>query len=173
VTQPNASERATAHTRLAPAVCVAAWGGHRHTAPMAWRKSREDRVAQQAELARQDREHADRLSALSNQTPRVPRYCQRCEAKLKPTATKCHYCSSEDLGLSQPSCPLFSVAAPEGKCSRCGGASFRSADVSGMLAAGGLIAGGAVGATIGALAGSMSPNDLLLCVTCGARYRRG
>ena len=140
---------------------------------MPLRKSREQREAGRAELERQDREHAERLAAVSAQARRPPLFCQKCEAKLKPTATTCHYCGSQDLGPSQPSCPRFSEAAVDDACPRCHGTSFTGSDLTGPMAVGGFLVGGAVGAAIGATAGAMSPGDIILCVTCGARFRRG
>jgi Zn finger protein HypA/HybF involved in hydrogenase expression len=143
------------------------------TAGMALRKTKEQRDALRAELERQDREHSARLAAVSAQARRPALFCQQCEAKLKPEAATCHYCGSGDLGTSQPSCPRFSDVAVDGACPRCHGTSFKTVDVVGTMAAGGLLAGGTVGAAIGAMAGAMAPDDVILCVTCGARFRRG
>lgn len=136
-------------------------------------KSREQREAERADLERQDREYSARLADLSANVPRVTLYCQDCEGKLRPTATACHYCGSHNLGPDQPSCPRFSVATIDGACPRCHGTSFRAPGMVGTMTAAGFLAGGAVGAAIGAAAGAASPNDVILCVTCGARFRRG
>jgi hypothetical protein len=77
------------------------------------------------------------------------------------------------LGTSQLSCPRFSEVAVGGACPRCHGTSFSAPDVTGTLAIGGFLASGAVGAAVGAMAGAMSTSDIILCVTCGARFRRG
>jgi ribosomal protein L40E len=140
---------------------------------MALRKTREQREAERAEIERRDSEHAARLATISSQARRPALFCQQCEAKLRPDATACHYCGSRDLGTSQPSCPRFSEVAVDGACPKCHGTSFRAADVVGTMTAGGFLAGGTVGAAIGAMAGAMSPDDIILCVTCGARFRRG
>lgn len=140
---------------------------------MPLRKSREQREARQAEIDRQDQEAAARLAEVSARTPRLPLYCQQCEAKLKPAATACHYCGSTDLGPSQPSCPRFSDVTVNGRCPRCDGSSFKAPGVTGTMTAAGFLAGGIVGAAVGALAGAASIGDSILCVTCGARYRRG
>jgi Zn finger protein HypA/HybF involved in hydrogenase expression len=134
-------------------------------------KTREQREAEHAGLERRDREHAARLAAISAQATRPALFCQQCETKLKPDATACHYCGSRDLGTSQPSCPRFSEVAVDGACPRCHGTSFRVPDVTGTLATGGFLGGGSVGAAIGAMAGARSPDDIILCVTCGARFR--
>jgi ribosomal protein L40E len=126
-----------------------------------------------AELERQDREHATRLAAVSAQARRPPLFCQACEAKLKPTATACHYCGSKDLGPSQPSCPRFGEAAVGGKCPHCRGASVTAPEMTGAMAAGGFLVGGAAGVVIGAMAGAASPSYIIICVTCGARFRQG
>ena len=140
---------------------------------MPLRKTREQREAEGAEIERQDREHAARLAAVNAQALRPALFCQQCEAKLKPNAIACHYCGSRNLETSQPSCPRFSEVAVDGTCPKCHGAAFRVPGVTGTMAAGGFLAGGVVGAAIGAMAGAMSPNDIVICVTCGARFRRG
>jgi ribosomal protein L40E len=140
---------------------------------MPLRRSKEQRQARQAELERRDREHSARLAAVSAQAARAPLFCQRCEAKLKPDATTCHYCGSADLGLDQPSLPRFSVAAVDGHCPRCRGTSFTAPGLAAPMAAGGFLLGGAAGAVIGAAAGAASSGDLILCVTCGKRFHRG
>jgi len=136
------------------------------------RKTREQREAQRAELERQDREHASRLAAYSaTSVAKVALFCQQCEGKLKPTAIECHYCGSTDLGPSQPSCPRFSDVSVDGSCPRCHGKSFRTSDITGTATTVGFLAGGVLGAAVGAVAGAMSPNDVIICVTCGARFR--
>jgi hypothetical protein len=150
----------------------AAWAWQQ-TYGMPLRKTREQREAKRAELERKDREHAARLAAVSAEARRLPLFCQECEAKLKPTATACHYCGSRNLGPSQPSCPRFSEVAVDGACPKCHGTSFRAPGLTGAGAAAGFVVAGAVGAAVGAAAGAMSPGDITLCVTCGARFRRG
>jgi len=140
---------------------------------MPLRKTREQREAERAEIDRKDREHAVSLAAVSAQARRPALFCQQCEAKLKPQATTCHYCRSQDLGPSQPSCPRFSEVAVDGACPRCHGSSFKASDVVGTTAVSGFLAGGTLGAAIGAVAGAMSPDDIILCIICGARFRRG
>jgi ribosomal protein L40E len=141
---------------------------------MPLKKSKEQREAKRAELERQDREHAARLAAVSARATRPPLFCQACEAKLKPTATTCHYCGSNELGPSQPSCPRFSEATVDGRCPKCHGNLFTAPDLAAPLTVGGFMVGGAAAAAVGAVAAAaMSPSDLILCVTCGARFRRG
>ena len=113
------------------------------------------------------------MAAVSAQATRPPLFCQRCEAKLKPAATACHYCGSQDLGPDQPSLPRFSVAAPDGRCPRCHGASFTAPGLAAPMTAGGFYVGGAAGAMISAAAEVSSSEDIILCVTCGKRFRRG
>jgi ribosomal protein L40E len=141
---------------------------------MGLRKTREQRAALQWQVEAQDREHAARLAALNAAQPRSsPLFCQNCDAKLKPAAVRCHYCGSEDLSISQVSCPLFSQVAVGGRCPRCGGSSFTAADATGVLAAGGYVLGGVAGAVVGAAIGAATADTIVVCVTCGARYRRG
>lgn len=145
----------------------------KHTDAMPLRKTAEQRVARQAELERADCEHAARLARVSARARRQALFCQACEAKLKPDATTCHYCGSQDLGVSQPSCPRFSEVAVNGACPKCHGMSFRSAGATGPAAAAGFLIAGVVGAAIGAVTAAASEDDIILCVTCGARFRRG
>lgn len=140
---------------------------------MPLRRNKQLREARQAELERKDREHSARLAAVSAQAIQPPRFCQRCEAKLKPTAAACHYCGSQDLGPDQPSCPRFSQVAPDGRCPRCHGMSFTAPGLTSPLVAGGFLIGDAAGAVIGAAAGVTSSDYIILCVTCGKRFRRG
>ena len=140
---------------------------------MPLRKTREQRAAQRAEMEQQDRDHAARLAAVSAQPARPPLFCQDCEAKLKPTATSCRYCGSQNLGTSNPSCPPFSEVAPDGACPRCRGGSFAAPGLTGPITAGAFLAGGGLGAVIGAAAGATTANYLVICVTCGARFTRG
>jgi Zn finger protein HypA/HybF involved in hydrogenase expression len=88
-------------------------------------------------------------------------------------AVRCHYCGSEDLSVSQVSCPLFSQAAVDGHCPRCKGSSFTVPNATGVLAAGGYALGGVAGAVVGAAIGAATADTIVVCVTCGARYRRG
>jgi ribosomal protein L40E len=140
---------------------------------MPLRRNKHQREARKAELDRQDREHSARLAAVSAQDTRPPLFCQRCEAKLKPTATACHYCGSQDLGPAQPSCPRFSEVAGDGRCPRCRGMSFTVPGLAAPMASGGFLIGGTAGAVIGAAAGATSSDVIILCVTCGKRFRRG
>ena len=140
---------------------------------MPLRRNKDQREARQAELERQDREHSARLAAVSAPAARPPLFCQLCEAKLKPTATACHYCGSQDLGPDQPSCPRFSEVAVDGRCPRCHGMSFTAPGLAAPMAAGGFLIGDAAGAVIGAAAGATSTDYLILCVTCGKRFWRG
>jgi ribosomal protein L40E len=140
---------------------------------MPLRRNKDQREARKAELNRQDREHSARLAAVSAQATRPPLFCQRCEAKLKPTATACHYCGSQDLGPAQPSCPRFSEVAGDGRCPRCRGMSFTVPGLAAPLASGGFLIGGTAGAVIDAAAGATSSDVIILCVTCGKRFRRG
>jgi hypothetical protein len=103
-----------------------------------------------------------------------PLYCQSCDARLKPSASRCHYCGSRDLGPSRPSLPVFSdsavIADGVATCPNCRGTKFKTP--SGMVTgavAGFLLAGG-IGAAIGAAA---TPEEIVLCETCGARFRKG
>lgn len=137
-------------------------------------KSKEQREAERMEIEQRDREHAARLAALSApQPPKQALFCQGCDAKLKPAAIRCHYCGSEDLALRQASWPVFSEVAVNGACPRCHGMSFRTPASTGVLAAGGWLVGGVAGAAVGAAIGAATPSDIILCVTCGARFRRG
>jgi len=140
---------------------------------MPLRKSREQREAERAEMDERDRDHAARLAALNAAQLRPPLFCQACDARLKPAAVRCHYCGSEDLAVSQVSCPFFSEVAVDGACPRCHGRSFRTPEPASVLATGGLLAGGLAGAAAGAAIGAAASSDLVLCVTCGARFRRG
>lgn len=141
---------------------------------MQLRKSREQRDAERAEVDRQDREHAARLAALNDVARQVPMFCQGCRAKLRPNAIRCHYCGGTDLAHNDPSAPLFSEAAVGGACAKCGGHSFQSAGLGSSTAVGvGFLVAGAVGAAVGAAAASMGSDEYVLCITCGARYRRG
>jgi Zn finger protein HypA/HybF involved in hydrogenase expression len=143
---------------------------------MGLRKTREQRAALQVQVEAQDREHAARLAALNAAQPsqsRRPLFCQDCDAKLKPAAVRCHYCGSDDLSVSQVSCPLFSQVAVDGRCPRCGGSSFTAPTATGVLAAGGYVLGGVAGAVVGAAIGAATPVTIVVCVTCWARYRRG
>jgi hypothetical protein len=140
---------------------------------MQLRKSREQRDAERAEVDRQDREHAARLAALNDVTRQGPMFCQSCRAKLRPNAVRCHYCGGTDLARNDPSAPLFSQAAVGGACAKCGGRSFTAAGVgTGTAIEVGFLVAGVVGAAVGAAA-SMDSGEYVLCVTCGARYRRG
>jgi ribosomal protein L40E len=140
---------------------------------MPLRRNKHQREARKAELDRQDREHSARPATVSAQATRPPLFCQRCEAKLKPTATACHYCGSQDLGLDQPSCPRFSEVAGDGRCPRCRGMSFTVPGLAAPMSAGEFLIGGAAGAAIGAAAGAASSDVIIVCVTCGKRFRRG
>ena len=140
---------------------------------MGLRKTKGERAVAQLRVDAQDREHAARLAALNTAQPPRPLFCQNCDAKLKPAAVRCHYCGSEDLSVSQVSCPLFSQVAVGGRCPRCQGSSFTASDATGVLAAGGYVLGGVAGAVVGAAIGAAAANTVIVCVTCGARYRRG
>ena len=136
-------------------------------------KSKEQREARRAEIEQHDRAHAAQLAALNAARPWRPLFCQNCDAKLKPAAVRCHYCGGEDLAMSQISCPFFTEVAVNGACPRCRGMSFRTPSSTGALAAGGWVVGGVAGAAVGAAIGAATPSDLIICVTCGERYRRG
>jgi ribosomal protein L40E len=140
---------------------------------MPLRRNKDQREARQAELDRQDQEHSARLAAVSAQAARPPLFCQRCGAKLKPTAAACRYCGCQDLGPDQPSCPRFTEVAVDGRCPRCRGMSFTVPGLAAPMAAGGFLIGGEAGAVIGAVAGAPSSDVIILCVTCGKRFRRG
>jgi hypothetical protein len=45
--------------------------------------------------------------------------------------------------------------------------------MTGAMAASAFLVGGAAGAAVGAMAGAASSNEIVVCVTCGARFRRG
>ena len=79
----------------------------------------------------------------------------------------------QDLDPNQPSCPRFSEVAPDGRCPGCQGMSFTVPGLAAPMAAGGLLIGDAAGAVIGAAAGATSSDYIILCVTCGKRFRRG
>jgi ribosomal protein L40E len=157
---------------VASAAGLAYTGGAEQTAAMPLRKTREQRGAQRAEMEQHDREHAARLAAVSAEGARPPLFCQDCEAKLKPTATSCHYCGSQNLGASNPSCSLFSEVAPEGACPRCHGTSFTAPGLTGPMTVSGFLADGGL-AVLSAAAGATTANTLIICVTCGARFTRG
>ena len=139
---------------------------------MPLRKSKEQRAAHPAQRERQDREHSARLAAVSAQAGR-PLHCQRCEAKLKPDATTCHYCGSTDLGPDRPSLPGFSTVAMDGRCARCQGTSFTVPGLAALMATAGFLVSDTAGAVIGAAVGAASSSYVILCVTCGSGFRRG
>jgi hypothetical protein len=141
---------------------------------MRLRKTKEERAALQLQVEAQDRAHAARLAELNTPQPRSrPLFCQNCDAKLKAAALRCHYCGSEDLSVSQVSCPTFSQVAVDGHCPRCRGSSFTMPNSIGALAGGGYVLGGVAGAVLGAAVGAATADTVIVCVTCGARYRRG
>jgi hypothetical protein len=90
-------------------------------------------------MDQRDREHAARLAARNAAQLRPPLFCRACDARLRHAAVLCHYCGSEDLAVSQVSCPFFSEVAVNGACTRCHGTSFRTPGSAGVLAAGGLL----------------------------------
>ena len=140
---------------------------------MPLRRNKDQREARQTELERQDREHSARLATVSAEATRPPLFCQRCEAELKPTATACHCCGSQDLGPDHPPCPRFSEVAVDGRCPQCRGMSFTAPGLAAPMAAGGFLIGDAAGAVIGAAAGATSSDYIIQCVTCGKRFWRG
>lgn len=73
----------------------------------------------------------------------------------------------------EPSCPRFSEIAADGRCPRCRGTSFMVPGLAAPTATGEFLIGGAAGAVIGAAAGATSSDHIILCVTCGKRFRRG
>lgn len=140
---------------------------------MPFRKTKEQREAEHAELDRLDREHSARLAALNEAArPIPPLFCQPCGAALEPIAVRCHYCGSEDLALSQPPIPLFSEAVINGACPRCHGMSFSKQTSTGRFATRGLVLGGPAGAVVGAAIGAAMPSDFVSCDACGATFRR-
>src|SRR5262249_54840088 len=64
--------------------------------------------------------------------------------------------------------PLFSEAALDGACPKCGGRQFRSH--AGISALGGFLVAGVVGAVVAAAANS---NEGIECLTCGERFSKG
>jgi hypothetical protein len=52
-------------------------------------------------------------------------------------------------------------------------ASFTAPGLGTPMAAAGFLVAGAVGAVIGAAAGSAKSGEVILCVTCGKRFRQG
>lgn len=140
---------------------------------MPLRKNKEQCAARQAELERQDPEHSARLAAVSAQAARPPLYCQRCEAELKPDATTCHYCGSTDLRADRPSLPGFSTVAMDGRCPGCQGSSFTVPGLAAPMATAGFLVSDTAGAGIGAAVGAASSSYVIMCVTCGERFRRG
>lgn len=73
----------------------------------------------------------------------------------------------------QPPCPRFTEVAADGRCPLCRGMSFTVPGLAAPMAAGGFLIGGAAGAVIGAAAGATSSDVIIVCVTCGKRFRRG
>ena len=140
---------------------------------MPLRKTRERRAAHRAELERQDPEHPARLAAVSAQAARPPLYCQRCEAKLMPDATTCHYCGSADLRPGRPSLPGLSTVAMDGRCPHCQESSFTVPGLAAPMATAAFLASDTAEAVIGAASGAASSSYVILCVTCGERFRRG
>jgi hypothetical protein len=69
--------------------------------------------------------------------------------------------------------PIFSEVAElangEATCPRCHGTSFKNPSPA-DLAAGGFIVAGVIGVGVGVAA---TPTDVVICVTCGMRFRRG
>jgi hypothetical protein len=102
-----------------------------------------------------------------------PLYCQSCEGRLKGSATRCHYCGSERLGPSRASLPLFSAAAVVSNgiatCPKCKGTQFKTPGMGFGAVTGFMLAGG-IGAILGAAA---TPEEIVLCATCGARFKKG
>jgi hypothetical protein len=69
------------------------------------------------------------------------------------------------VSLDRPSYPLFTEAAPDGKCPHCHGSQFRRPAITDGGSAWLGLAGLAVSAA--------SARYLVDCVTCGKRFRRG
>ena len=68
--------------------------------------------------------------------------------------------------------PGFSAAAVDGQCLSCHGTSFTAPGVAAPMVAAGFLVGGAAGAVVGAAAGAVSPDYIILCVTCGKRFHQ-
>jgi ribosomal protein L40E len=142
------------------------------TSAMPLSKSKERRAAHRAELERQDPEHSAHLAAVSAQAARPPLYCQRCEAKLKADATTCRYCGSTDLRPDRPSPRGSSTVAMDGQCPSCQETSFTVPGLAAPMATAGFLVSDTAGAVIGAAVGAPSSSYVILCVTCGERFRR-
>src|SRR5437870_5392772 len=101
---------------------------------MSPRKSKEqrerERLEREALWLAEDNAVKEQVGYVAPTSQPTVRRCLNCHGRLKDSATRCHYCGSEDLADVVDSLPKFSEVAEMvnglATCPKCHGTSFKN-----------------------------------------------